>query len=219
MPPSTTPARLPGSLLWVLGSWQVPCSAPDSDATRALSTARIPCSAILSPHLRGLLVALPLRLQQRLNQRLFHSLLGHLLGLGVKRAVSSTHASPLLGERLPEGPGRDQPHAHMGWDTARMEMIGGEVGALAGHPVVSTELGRARIATVEVHIPAMLIPRQATRAGASSPPRSAGTSRIPGGAGNPSPRPGRAAGGGRPIPPRGGGACRGLISSAAAILG
>lgn len=140
MPPSTTPARLPGSLLWVLGSWQVPCSAPDSDATRVLSTARIPCSAILSPHLRGLLVALPLRLQQRLNQRLFHSLLGHLLGLGVKRAVSSTHASPkglLLGEELPKGPGRDQPHAHMGWDTARMEMIGGEVGALAGHPVLT----------------------------------------------------------------------------------
>lgn len=90
--------------------------------------------------LRGLLVALPLRLQQRLNQRLFHSLLGHLLGLGVKRAVSSTHASPkglLLGEELPEGPGRDQLHAHMGWDTARMEMIGGEVGTLAGHPVLT----------------------------------------------------------------------------------
>lgn len=68
------------------------------------------------PHLWGLLVVLPLRLQQRLDQRLLHSLLGHLLWLGEKRGGQShtnsplrvTHAPSLL---LPDpgGPSRDQP--------------------------------------------------------------------------------------------------------------
>lgn len=72
MPPSPTPACPRGR------------RAERSHATR---------SATPAPHLRGLLVVLPLRLQQRLDQRLLHSLLGHLLWLGVKRGGQSHKSS------------------------------------------------------------------------------------------------------------------------------
>lgn len=87
-----------------------------------------------SPHLRGLLVVLPLWLQQRFDQWLLNSLLSHLLWLGVNRGVSPTHTAPHVAPTLRAptrlgGPSRDQQRTQ---DTG-VSTWGAPVGP-SGHP-------------------------------------------------------------------------------------
>lgn len=103
-PHSPRPARLQGcraactghlgaGRLWALLQTAMATSVLSTGTLCALRNALRP-PATPTPHLRGLLVVLPLWLQQRLNQRLLNSLLGHLLRLGVKQGVSPTHTIP-----------------------------------------------------------------------------------------------------------------------------